>query len=173
MRTIPWLIAFAVLSASLRAQGDVSVEYQVKAEHLHNFVKFVEWPEKTTDPLLICVAGRNPFGPLLEETVRNETVNGRPLHTRVILEPDQECDVVFVPRGAATSAYLRASSGRPVLTVGEEGDFIAQGGIISMYLDPPNVKFTINPSAANRVNLRISSRLLQLARIVDDRGETQ
>jgi hypothetical protein len=68
---------------------------------------------------------------------------------------------------------VRGSRGEPILTVGEERDFIARGGIVSLYLDGSNVRFTINPAAADRAGLRISSRLLQLARIVDDSGETQ
>jgi hypothetical protein len=105
--------------------------------------------------------------------VAGESVNGRPLQVEVILEPDGRCDLVFVPRGAATSAYLFAARNTPTLTVGEEPDFVTRGGIVSFYIDGPNVKFTVNPYAAERAKLRISSRLLDLARIVDDRGETR
>jgi hypothetical protein len=165
-------LVLALLSVPVAAQ-QVSTEYRVKATYLFNFVKFVEWPEKTQQPLLLCVAGRNPFGPVLEETVAGESVNGRPLQVEVILEPDSRCDLVFVPRGAATSAYLLAARNTPTLTVGEEPDFVARGGIVSFYIDGANVRFTINPYAAERAKLRISSRLLELARIVDDRGETR
>jgi hypothetical protein len=56
--------------------------------------------------------------------------------------------------------------GRPVLTVGESPEFIQHGGIVNFFLDGKRVRFEINPTAATRVNLRISSRLLQLARLV-------
>jgi hypothetical protein len=161
-----------LLAAPLRAQ-EVPLEYQVKATYLYNFVKFIEWPGQPAGPLNICVAGRNPFGTVLDDLLANETINGRPVRSRVILEPDPGCQVVFVPSGAAATAYLRAARGAPVLTVGEESDFIELGGIISLYLDSNNVRFTINPSAAERAKLRISSRLLTLARIVDDMGERQ
>jgi hypothetical protein len=170
MRRVPVLLLL-LLAAPLGAQ-DVSVEYQVKAAYLFNFVKFVEWPTRPAiAPIAICVAGRNPFGQVLSDTVRGETVNGRPLAARIILEPESDCDVLFVPRGSPAMAYLRAVSGLPTLTVGEEEDFIGLGGIISLRLEGTNVRFTINPDAAERSKLRISSRLLRLARIAGDRGE--
>lgn len=160
-------------AVSPRAQ-DVPPEYRVKAAFLYNFVKFVEWPAaESSAAIAICVAGRNPFGSLLDTLVRGEAINGRRLETRVILEPDPACDVVFIPDGAATTVYLRAARGHPILTVGETGGFIAQGGIARFYIDGGNVRFEINRGAAERAGLRISSRLLQLARIVDDRGIRQ
>ena len=170
MRTLRILLPLLLLAAPLRAQ-EVPLEYQVKATYLYNFVKFIDWPGQPAGPLNICVAGRNPFGTVLDDLLANETINGRPVRSRVILEPDAACQVVFVPNGAAASAYLRAARGAPVLTVGEESDFIGLGGMISLYLDNANVRFSINPGAADRAKLRISSRLLALARIVDDKGD--
>ena len=165
------LLITPILSLSLHAQ-EPTLEYRVKAAYLFNFVKFVEWPpEAAGGPLTICVAGRNPFGSVLSETIRGETVNGRPLVSRVILEPEPGCDVLFIPRGAAAPAYLRAARGTATLTIGEEPEIIARGGIISLDLEGTSVRFTINPAAAERGGLRLSSRLLQLARIANDRGE--
>lgn len=176
LRRTRLLLAAAVIvvtGGALQAQ-DVPAEYRVKAAYLYNFVKFVEWPlPESSAPLTICVAGRNPFGNLLENLVRGELVNGRRLNARVILEPDRDCAAVFVPEGAATSAYLRAARGQPILTIGESGSFIAQGGMARFYIEGGNVRFEINPGAAEQAGLRISSRLLQLARIVDDRGVRQ
>ena len=159
-----WLIAAA--TATLSAQ-EVSLEYRVKAAYLYNFVKFVEWPEPRRGSLLICVAGQNPFGTVLTDLIRNEQIRGVPLETRVILEPDPDCDVLFMPRTSNIAAYLRAAAGMPTLTVGETARFIEQGGIIRLFPEGVNVRFEINREAADRARLRISSRLLQLARVAD------
>ena len=165
------LLIGAGLHAGTAAQ-DVSTEYRVKAAFLYNFVKFVEWPSRVaTGPITLCVAGRNPFGNVLDDIVRFEMVNGRPLESRVILEPDPSCHVVFIPGGVNTGAYLRASRGIPTLTVGEGARFIEQGGIVRFYLDNGTVRFAINRDGAERAGLRISSRLLQLARIEPNPGE--
>ena len=154
----------ALLVAMLPATAqDVSLEYRVKASYLYNFVKFIEWPTAArSGPVTVCIAGRNPFGTVLDDTIRGEVVRGRPLTARVILEPDAGCQVLFIP-GGATGAYLRSARGTPTLTVGETGDFLASGGIINFVKDGPYVRFAINTDAAEQAQLQVSSRLLQLA----------
>jgi hypothetical protein len=156
------LVCLAVTAAAPRAQ-EVSTEYRVKAGFLYHFVKYVEWPAGMQGPLTICVAGRNPLGTVLEDTIKGESVGGRPLATRVILEPEPGCDVVFVPAGSATAAYLRAAAGTPTLTVGESSAFADMGGMITFVLDRGKVRFVINREAAERALLRMSSRLLRLS----------
>jgi hypothetical protein len=167
-RCLPLLLV--VVASLVRAQG-VSEEYRVKAAFLYNFVKFVEWPpEAGSGPLAICVAGRNPFGAVLQNLVRGETIDGRRVETRVILEPAAGCHVVFVPEGAATRVYLRGAAGQPALTVGESDTFIEQGGIANFFIERGHVRFEINPMAAERAGIHISARLLQLARLPDVRS---
>jgi hypothetical protein len=144
---------------------EVPLEYRVKAAYLFNFVKFVEWPAAAAGgPITICVAGRNVFGDVLDQTIRGETIDGRPLTSRVLLEPADGCHVLFAPRGAAARAYLQAARGEPVLTVGESADFIANGGMVNFILDGGNVRFEIEARRAEAAGLRVSSRLLRLAR---------
>jgi hypothetical protein len=146
------------------AAQNVAPEYHVKAAYLYNFVKYVEWPAPgNTGPVNICVAGRNPFGNVLADTIKGEQIEGRPLTQRVILEPEDGCHVIFIPEGAATSAYLRAARGVPTLTVGETDDFLEQGGIIQFVSVANNIRFAINTAAAEQARLQVSSRLLRLA----------
>lgn len=144
------------------AQPSVAAEYQVKAEFLVNFLKYVEWPA-ASGPLVLCVAGQNPFGDLLETIARRERIGGREVVTRVVLEPDAQCTAVFIPKTANRTAYLRAAQAGPTLTVGEAPDFLARGGIINFTEHEGDVRFEISTEAARRANLVISSRLLRLA----------
>lgn len=155
----------ALIAAMLPALAqEIPLEYQVKAAYLYNFTKFVEWPAAARDGTLnICVAGRDPFGSVLADTIRDEVVNGRPLAARVILEPEPGCHVLFIPQGANVGAYLRAARGTPTLTVGETADFLDQGGIIAFTTDEHNVRFAISSEAAEQAGLQLSSRLLRLA----------
>lgn len=174
MRRVTLLAVLAAAAAAPLAAQAVSDEYRVKAAYLYNFLKYAEWPaEAPAGPLTICVAGRNPFGGFLEDLVRGEMINDRQVTTRVILEPEPGCHLMFVPDGAAVSAYLRDAAGRPVLTVGESRTFIADGGIVNFYLDRGNVRFEINPAAAEQAGIRLSARLLQLARIVGARARQE
>jgi hypothetical protein len=163
MRTT--LVTLLLSCATLRAQ-DVALDYRVKAAYIYNFVHYIEYPPDALGgaPINICVAGRNPFGTLLNDLVQGEDVGGRMLVVRVILEPEPGCHVIFIPRGAAMTAYMQGVGMSPVLTIGETPEFMEAGGIITFVLDGRNVRFEINQEAAMRARLQISSRLLRLAR---------
>ena len=169
-RLLSVLLATAT-GLALPAAQDVSLEYRVKAGFLYNFVKYIEWPQPITGSFLICVAGQNPFGSVLEDMIQNERVRGVPLRTEVIPGPLPECHVVFTPKTSNIPVYLRAAAGTPTLTVGETDRYIEQGGLINFFLEQGRVRFEINRAAAERVKLRISSRLLQLARITEPGAE--
>jgi hypothetical protein len=57
---------------------------------------------------------------------------------------------------------LRAVAG-PVLTVGETLPFERRGGIITFIIEAGKVRFDVNPRAAERAGLRLSSKVLQVA----------
>jgi len=169
----PLLLA-ALLVGAVRGAPfaqEVPREYRVKAAYLYNFVKYVDWPDPAKARILICVAGQNPFGTELESLIRNERVHGVPLATEVIIEGRTDCDVLFTPSTANIPVYLKAVAGLPTLTIGETPRFVQQGGMIGFYPDGVNIRFEINLTAVARAQLRISSRLLQLARIVEPAPE--
>src|ERR1700722_13419516 len=82
LRAVLTAIAIALLAAPAPA-GEVRLEYEVKAAFLFNFLKFVEWPPSPGGtPWVICVLGHDPFGDVLDETVRGKIVNGRRVEVR-------------------------------------------------------------------------------------------
>lgn len=155
------------------AQTAVS-EHQVKAAFLFNFVKFVTWPPESfasaDDPVALCVVGHDPLAGSLEQLAAGKTVNNRRLEVRRVAEPAalRNCHLAFV--GADQDRprdYLAATRAAPVLTVGETGQFGSWGGIITFATESDRVKFEINLEAADNVGLKISSKLLSLARAVN------
>jgi hypothetical protein len=157
--------ALLLVAASAHAQ-DVPLEYRVKAAYLLNFARFVDWPPsafREGEPFHICVAGRNPFGSELADTVRNETVAGRTLSIRVIRDDVASCHLLFIPSGVAAAPFLRQVADSPTLTVSESPGFLGQGGHINFVVDQGKVRFEISQAAAMRQRLTISSRLLKLA----------
>lgn len=167
---IGWLGSVA---PTLAAPAD---EYAVKAAFLLNFSRFVEWPEgafpAADAPLRICVLGDDPFGAVLDRTVAGEVVSGRTVTIARSAEPVElrDCQVVFVSRSERPrlDAVFDELSGAPILTVGEVEGFAGRGGSINFFLESHRVRFEVNPGAASRAGLRISSELLRLGRIVEE-----
>jgi hypothetical protein len=157
-----------------RAAGASDFEYEIKAAFLYNFAKFVEWPPEAfpqaSTPVSLCVFGDDPFDGSLDTVVRGETLNGRHLAVRRPrdVQEARECQVLFIgaaEKGRAPEA-LSALRGTSVLTVGEGKDFLDQGGVIRLFLEQNRVRFDINLDAAERNHLKISSKLLALARTI-------
>lgn len=166
------------LSASPRAlsQNEVSAEYAVKLAFLYNFTRFVEWPPDTYSdpaaPLVICVVGHDPFSQALEGELRTRTVGGHPVDVRTLKANDKlaMCQIVFVPVTEKTQAdrILRSLKGCRTLTVGEIDGFAVLGGIINLTVEANKVHLEVNRLAADRAGLKISSRLLSIAKIVTE-----
>jgi hypothetical protein len=160
------------------AQSDDSAEYPVKLAFLYNFTKFVEWPAEAFPslgaPLNICLVGQDPFGYDTEHALLSRTVGNRPV-VLLKFKPGQNlkgCHIVFVSadsgrRSMLIVAHLRGSD---TLTVGESKDFAANGGMISFVIEENRLRFEVNLEATKQTHLRISSRLLSLARIVRSAG---
>jgi hypothetical protein len=167
------LLALALLLAVPGiAPAQAVQEYDVKAAFLYNFTKFVDWPpEAFPDPnsLKICVLGDDPFGGSLQAVAGEQVANHRltVVRTDSISKPGG-CQILFISHSERDRLpqILAAVKGSPVLTVGDTKGFVDDGVIINFTFDGSKVRFEINTESADRAGLRISSKLLQLAKRV-------
>lgn len=140
----------------------------VQAAYLYNFGKFVRWPQgEARGPILVCVAGQDPFGETIGRLTAGEQINGRTLEVRNLEHPEAaaSCSILFV--GAAErdreDSFLAATAGKPVLTVSDAPDFLEHGGMIQFQLVDDHVRFSVNLGAANHCGVGLSSELLKVA----------
>jgi len=173
---LPWLLCLVSLTACFTCQAaeEQVSEHQVKAAFLLNFTKFVEWPQAAFgdehSPITICVLGEDPFGGALDQIVEGEVVDGRRVIVRRLKEPPaaKQCQVLFVSPVIKDVSQILSTVRPGILTVGEEGDhFLRDGGVISFVIENRHVRFDINQSAAENEGLKLSSRLLRVARSVE------
>lgn len=148
------------------------LEAKVKAAYLFHLTKFIDWPRLPADSLRICVVGNDPVGRLLGE-LSNRQVKERPLKIEVNTSIDLAlCQVLFVSRSEKKwGDLLEKMDGQSVLTVSDLDDFARHGGIVGFYSEGGKIKLEINPAAARHANLRISSKLMELARTVSSTQE--
>ncbi|HEX9002623.1 MAG TPA: YfiR family protein [Blastocatellia bacterium] len=159
----------------VRAQTQTANEYEVKAAFLYNFAKFVEWPPEAFGSgggtaLIVGIIGDDPFGSAIDRTISGKTVNGRQLTIRRLKwgQNLKDCHVLFVSSSEQKRLpqILEILKGASVLTVSEMDQFSQQGGVIGFVMENSKVRFEINTSASEQARLKISSKLLALARIV-------
>ncbi len=154
-----------------------SSEYLIKAGFIFNFAKFVEWPQTTfaqpDSPIVIGILGTDPFGAIIDQIVQDKKIGGRGFVVKRLkwgADPKdlKECKILFV--GASERIHIdelvQIVRGLPILTVGETPGFAERGGVIRLVLEDNKVRFEVNVDAAHQAGLTISSRLLTLARII-------
>jgi hypothetical protein len=169
------LLIFSSFTSEVSAETHRSREYLVKAAFLYNFAKFVEWPEGTfsdeTSPMVLCILGDDPFGDSID-SIRGKTIMGRELLIKRISDEEEigSCHIVFVSESerGRISYIIRKARRLNILTVGDMGGFARRGGIIGFIMRKNKVRFEINVDAAEGSKLKISSKLLKLATIVNN-----
>lgn len=162
------LVSARFLSAQTKPVG----EYQVKAAFLYNFTRFVEWTPasfKAADsPFVIGIIGNGPFGIILDDIVKGEKAGGHQIMIRRYqnVKEIKDCHILYInAESLKIKQTLSALKGRNILTVSDAANFTRWGGIIRFYTEDNKVRFEINAAAAKTAKLRISSKLLNLARI--------
>jgi YfiR/HmsC-like len=160
-------VGMALASGLCGASADDTVEYAVKAAYLTKFIPFVTWPDAPPNaPVVICVAGADPFGGKLEQSAAGAKLGERPMLVKKTPTPDATCQIAFLGTGA--DAALEALRGKPVMTVTDSS--MKAHGVISFLIADNHVRFDIDDALAAQDGLQISSKLLSLAHAVKPRG---
>ncbi|MEO7190959.1 MAG: YfiR family protein [Vicinamibacterales bacterium] len=146
---------------------------EVTAGYLVNFVKFTTWPLEVLPEgatIVVCVAGDSGRVAKALTGLTQGAINGRSISVRKVTLTGNfdDCALLYGADLNADSAQLliRATSNRPIFTVGALSDFAERGGIANLFVDDGRLRFAVNPTAAARARLQISSKLLSMARIV-------
>ena len=174
-----WLM----FTASVRAQEvDESKAIKVKAAYLYNFAKFIQWPDTAFEddkaPFVIGVLGDDPFGRILDDTVKGKKIAERSVTIRRFSWKEEEdrtslkdCHILFISGSEQNrrDEIFAALKGHPVLVVSDIHEFARDGGMVEFVLEEGRIVFEITREALEKAELKVSSRLLKLARIVEPR----
>ena len=156
------------------ASGQGKDPFAVKAAFLCNFTKFAEWPAQAfadaESPLVVAIYGEDPFGAKLDAAASGLTVHGRKLQIRRLKDPPRqgECHLLFVGR-PTKEAPLKLDEiqalllQQPILTVGDQKNFAADGGCIGFVESGGAIHFQVNLAASDLSGVKLNSGLLKLA----------
>ncbi len=169
------IVVAAGLASPRPAQADAQAdEYRVKAAFLYKFGSYIEWPSRsfagTDSPVTIGVMGADTLAGELAQIVAGRNVNGRPVVVRRLRpgDPIAGLHVLFIggsDRGRLAE-ILAAAKGRPLLTVTESEEGLELGSVINFVVVEDKVRFDVAPPPAESGGLKISARLLGVARKV-------
>jgi hypothetical protein len=176
------------------AGSEKSQETKIKAAFTYNFIRFVDWPkEKQADvnePIIIGIIGSEDFMEAFEP-IKGKRIKDRNISIKYFagyeklkksnntddsqwdkkMESLKVCHVLMFcscnsVRIQNSNQIVRALKGLPILTIGETENFLESGGVINFLMEDEKVCFEINAAAAKINKLRISSKLLRLAKMV-------
>ena len=173
VRLILVLLAALAWPATARAQAEAS-ELQVKAAFLYKFGAYIEWPAGVFGgdqaPISIGVLGADDLADELAQLSAGRNVNGRPIQVRKLKRggPVAGVHILFVGRSeeARLAEVLAPVKGQPVLVVTDSEEALARGSMINFVLVDDKVRFDVATAPAERGKLKISARLLAVARKV-------
>jgi len=182
--------AFALLLALLapaRAQeSSPTLEAQVEAAFLVNFLRYTDWPEDRAlapdAPYVITLVGADDVAANLERMAKVVApVRGRRLEVQRLEFPAgadatvragisdrlRRSHLVYVHEThEPVAAILGELSGQPVLTVSDREGFAAAGGMLGLRRRGGRMQFEANPAAIRNARLVVSAKVLKLAELV-------
>lgn len=166
-----------LVAVTLCAQP-TGTEYQIKAAYLLNFGKFVKWPAPSAGgSFSICVLGVDPFGPVLDGTLHDEKIDGKPVVARRVSRPQDAagCKVAFISRSeeAQVRHFIPILTKARVLTVSDMPGFLDRGGMIQFTLTGNRIRFEVNLDTAQDAELTMSSELLKVASAVHHKRQAE
>jgi hypothetical protein len=175
---LAWVLtALALVLPGSATAADVN---RAKANLLYNIAKFVEWPEIQAtpgSPLVFTILGEDELAAELAGVLSSKSVNGHPVFVRFARRPQDAkgSQILYLassalPQLEATLAVVDTSA---VLTVSDAPGFAAHGGMVGFSTEGERVRFEVNLDKAERTGLKLSAKLLSLARLVTSEPEAR
>jgi len=171
-----WL-GLSDVTRAVAATGDVPA-YEVEAEFIERFTRFIDWPESALgvaeSPFVVCAWGNGPLATQLERTMSSRHIKDRPVRVLRVGSVDKlgPCHLLYL--AVADREVVRSVSaygyGKPLLSVGDQPGLAEAGLLINLVVDDDGyVRFEINRDVAKASGLKISAKLMRLARLVGGR----
>lgn len=171
------LVGFVLLGSgvSVAAKAQTVQQQRLISVLTLNLARFTDWPEQAMmaeqGTINLCVMGDNIVQQSFE-TVDRSLVNSNK-HLQVVnlsrLRNLEQCQILYISalERNKLAQLLMELEDVPMLTVGENVDFVKSGGMVGFENIDGRIQLNINLNAVKRAGLVISSRILKLARIVD------
>jgi len=169
------LFAFSCLAVGSQQGGPTPVlERSVKAAFLYKFLGYMEFPSDPGPTLVVGVLGADDVEAELAQITSGRSVGNRSISVRKLGEGDAlgGVNLLFVGGDAVLpEAVQRAAEKNGTVIVTERDGGLQNGSVINFRVVDDRVRFEVSLPAAERCNVRLSSRLLSVAYFVQKGGQ--
>lgn len=168
------LFTATVIGTCRTAAADFAKEFVVKAAISLNLARFTEWPESVlpagSNFLNLCVLGDEAVQQAFAQ-VEKKASGKRLIHVIAVSQSSKlgSCNMIYLSGldRIGTIKLLADIAGKPILSIGERNDFLELGGLINLEMKEGKINIQVNLDAVNRSGIKISSRVLSLATIIN------
>ena len=177
-KKIFFIILLILFIKTIQAEINIETasEQEIKAAFIIKFTHFVKWPKKAfysnKDEFIIAILGKHSFGNLFDPFI-GKRIFGKRISIVEISNIDkfEHAHILYIGPGEKNnfSKIFNKINNKNILTIGDTKGFAHMGCIINFIQKKENIGFEINIDAINKTNLKISSELLRLARIIQEK----
>ena len=105
------------------------------------------------------------------DSLADKEIQGHNLKIKHLAQGDsaQECQLLFITeeeKPIRVREWLKNIANKPVLTVSGTDEFLDNGGMIGLVNDGNHLQFEVNLKRVEQVGIKLSSKMLQIARAV-------
>lgn len=146
---------------------------------LERFTQFIDWPEdhrvnQKGAPFELCVLEDPDFADLLTTLYVKQSIKGKPVRIHKLGADSSlaNCDMLFLGTVPPLTRddILQRSANQPLLLVSATDGYGVAGSHINVYEEDGFLRFEINLDTIKAAGLTVSSRLLQIARVIRNKG---
>jgi len=175
-RTRLCLRLFAIPTVLLVALSASAESHELKAAFIYRIASMTTWPASAIDDLestdCFAIVDDDSLVSALNEILEDRMLHGRHLraHAASELSDLSDCLVVFFASTATASELQQQNqaTSSAALTLGDGDDFAEAGGMIQFVREGHHLRFVVNLKSLEGSGLKLSSKVLRLAREIID-----
>lgn len=165
------LVLLLLQTAECHSQGKEQQQAaDVKAVFMYNFTHYIEWDSTVASRhFVIGILGSSPIRKSLLEIAENNLALNRQIEIVTYNSPEEigECQMLFIPEASKYPlSSILSNTDNNTLTVSEHPGYASRGTNFNFIIVKNKIKFEVNLKALAQKNIKVSSQLLKLAKIV-------
>ncbi len=159
------LICILIFLGTVVAQTGIP---RAQAMFIYNFSRLIEWPSSYKNgPFVIGILGSSSTQIELSNYTKGKKVGAQPITIRKFKKPEEvsTCHILFVPfaKTKFIPDVLARLGNKSVLIISERNGAINEGATINFVIVNNSLKFELKSSNATKNNIKLSSKLKDMA----------